>query len=67
MEHGMGDERDAPKRSLTSFEIPEDLRAWLDRKIVERIEAGLPRDERSMGAVIRDLLNEAREREAVAA
>lgn len=63
----MGDEREAPKRNLTSFEIPENLRVWLDKKIVQRIELGMPHGERSMGAVIRDLLNEARERDERAA
>lgn len=63
----MEDEKGTSYRRLTSFEIDEELRRWLDLKVVSRIEAGVPRNERTMGAVIRDLLNEARVREEVAA
>lgn len=63
MEHGMADTGDTAPRRLTSFEIDEDLRKWLDRKVAARIIEDRPKEERTIGAIIREALRDARERD----
>lgn len=60
----------APKRTVLAVEVDPDLKRWLELKAAERIVEGRPYGERSMGAVIRDILDTARaesEREELAA
>ena len=56
-----------PSKALTSLEIDEDTKRWLELKVAERFVEGRPFGERSMGAVIRDILTEQRKREEQAA
>jgi plasmid stability protein len=61
-------EQQDEKRSILAVELDPDLKRWIELKAAERIIEGRPHGERSMGAVIRDILTAALEAEkAVAA
>lgn len=55
------------KKSVVTFELTPDLKKWLELKAAERIIGGYAHGERSVGAVIRDLIVMAIEQETVAA
>lgn len=50
----------ATKRTVLAVEVEPDLKRWLELKAAARIVEGRPYGERSMGAVIRDILDTAR-------
>lgn len=50
-------------KGIFSVQLDAEVKRWLVQKSVERQLAGLPLNERSMGAVIRDLIDEARKRD----
>jgi hypothetical protein len=47
------------RRQTVTIEVEPDVKRWLERKAAERIIEGRPHGERSVGAVIRDLLHDA--------
>lgn len=55
------------RRTVVTVELDPELLQWLKRQSANRLLEGRPHGERSMGAVVRDLIAEAREKEAVAA
>lgn len=56
-------EQQDEKRAVLAVEVQPDLKRWLELKAAERIIEGRPFGERSMGAVIRDILSAAQEAE----
>ena len=60
-------EQQEEKRHVLAVEVHPDLKKWLELKAAERIIEGRPHGERSMGAVIRDILSAAKEAEAMVA
>lgn len=56
-------EQDERKQTVT-LEVDPELLQWLKRKAAERLVEGRPHGERSMGAVIRDLIAQAARQEA---
>lgn len=56
-------EQQDEKRDVLSVEVHPELKRWLELKAAERIIAGRPFGERSMGAVIRDILSAAQDAE----
>lgn len=56
-------EQDERKTTVT-VEVDADLKRWLERKSAERLIEGRPYGERSMGAVVRDLIAQAARQEA---
>jgi len=49
-----------PRKYVTTIELAPDEKRWLERQTAQRIIDGRPHGERSMNAVIRDLINTAR-------
>ncbi len=47
------------RRQVVTVEVDAEIKRWLERKAAERIIEGRPHGERSVGAVIRDLLSTA--------
>lgn len=47
------------RRHVITLEVDPDLKRWLERKAAERLIEGRPHGERSVGAVLRDIVAEA--------
>jgi hypothetical protein len=60
-------EQGESRKTTVTIEVEPDLLQWLREKSAERLVQGFEHGKRSMGAVIRDLIVEAREKDAVAA
>jgi len=55
------------KRTVITIEVDADVKRWLEFKAAERMIEGRPHGERSVGAVVRELLTNAMTEEQVAA
>lgn len=47
------------RRQVITLEVEPDLKRWLERKAAERMIDGRPHGERSVSAVIRDIIGDA--------
>jgi Arc/MetJ-type ribon-helix-helix transcriptional regulator len=58
-------EQQRRQRNLTSIELDDELREWIDEQVARRIIEKRPHGERSMAAVIREVLHDARQRDVI--